>query len=103
MRRSRILENYCRISGGGDKQKILPKFEGIEKTAAASLLSWVNDGSHFVEDELFVRTGDQAVEFFLRVFERVFNAMGHEAHYQMMTTKYPLRPVLDDEVPLPPV
>ena len=42
----RILENYFKILGNMDKDKIIERFDGREKVICASLFSWVNDGSH---------------------------------------------------------
>ncbi|WP_342119443.1 AAA family ATPase [Pseudoduganella sp. OTU4001] len=80
----RIVENYFKIFGGIDPKTICEKFEGREKMICASLFSWVNDGSHFVMDDLFVSLEPGAIDAYLAVFEQVFTRMGHEPHYKMM-------------------
>jgi wobble nucleotide-excising tRNase len=80
----RILENYFTILGGKNKDDIISLFDGQDKLLAASLLSWVNDGSHSIHDDISVSADDQMVEKYLRVFKEVFIKAEHEAHYNMM-------------------
>ncbi len=80
----RILENYFKILGDIDLDELHDKFVGADKLICKSLLSWVNAGSHFVDDPLFVSHGDVAHETFLRIFKEIFVKMGHEGHYRMM-------------------
>lgn len=80
----RILENYFKILGNMDKDKITEKFEGREKVICASLFSWVNDGSHSAYDDLYVSSDDATVEAYLGVFRRIFEETGHTQHYHMM-------------------
>lgn len=80
----RILENYFKILGGIDPDEICGKFDGKEKFVCKSLFSWVNDGSHYVNDDLYMTVGDITVEMYLEVFHSIFIKMGHEPHYNMM-------------------
>lgn len=80
----RILENYFKILGNMDKDKIIEKFEGREKVICASLFSWVNDGSHSVHDDLYVSSDAATVDAYLGVFKRIFEETGHTQHYFMM-------------------
>lgn len=80
----RILENYFKILGGVDTDKLCAMFDGKEKLACRSLCSWVNDGSHFAQDDLYVSIDDAMVEMYLDVFKAVFEKSGHGAHYRMM-------------------
>jgi wobble nucleotide-excising tRNase len=80
----RILENYFKILGDIDLDKLHDKFEGADKLICKSLLSWINAGSHFVDDPLFVSAGDVSHENFLRIFKEIFVKMGHSGHYDMM-------------------
>lgn len=80
----RILENYFKILGDIDLDDLHDKFEGADKLICRSLLSWVNAGSHFVDDPLFVSPGDVTQETFLRIFKEIFVRMGHQGHYDMM-------------------
>lgn len=80
----RILENYFKILGGIDLHKLSEKFEGKEKAVCSSLISWINDGSHFAHDDLYVSLDDAQVETCLKVFEDIFKKSDHHAHYKMM-------------------
>lgn len=80
----RILENYFKILGGIDLDAVCGEFEGRDQWACKSLLSWVNDGSHFAHDDVFVTIDSSTVENYLRVFRLIFEKTGHRAHYDMM-------------------
>jgi wobble nucleotide-excising tRNase len=80
----RILESYFKILGGIDPNEICAKFDGNDKLACKSLLSWVNDGSHFASDDISVTTDEATVERYLKVFRAVFEKQNHMAHYKMM-------------------
>jgi len=80
----RILENYFKILGNVDPDDICTHFEGKDKLICRSLFSWVNDGSHFAHDSLYVSIDDSMVESYLTVFKRIFKETGHIAHYNMM-------------------
>lgn len=79
----RILENYFKILGGVDPDNICDKFEGKEKFVCKSLFSWVNYGSHFAHDDLYIADG-ATVEIYLKVFKEIFDKLDHGAHYRMM-------------------
>lgn len=83
----RILENYFKILGGTDTDDICNLFEGREKVICRSLFSWVNDGSHFAHDDLYVAVDDAMVESYLNIFKAIFVKSGHLAHYKMMMRK----------------
>jgi wobble nucleotide-excising tRNase len=80
----RILEHYFRILGGFSDEKILDKFDGEEKLIFRSLLSWVNDGSHSIPDDIFHTLDESAMQRYIAVFQRIFIKMEHANHYNMM-------------------
>lgn len=80
----RILENYFKILGGIDLDKLYEKFEGQEKLLCKSLLSWVNDGSHHAHDDLYVSVEDEVIDKYLEVFRKIFQKEDQFAHYKMM-------------------
>ncbi|MFP6032846.1 ATP-binding protein [Helicobacter pylori] len=82
----RIIEYYFRILGGFKHNDSLSEcFENIEeKRVCNSFISWFNDGSHGISDDLFVQSQDTSIETYLKVFEKIFEITGHEAHYKMM-------------------
>ncbi|EMJ44519.1 ATP-binding protein [Helicobacter pylori] len=82
----RIIEYYFRILGGFKHNDSLSEcFENIEeKQVCNSFISWLNDGSHGISDDLFVQSQDTSIETYLKVFEKIFKETGHEAHFKMM-------------------
>lgn len=80
----RILETYFTFYGGMDLQDLCDKFEGEDKSICGSLVSWLHDGSHHIDDGLYAPLTDEAVDRYLDVFQRIFEQLGHKAHYEMM-------------------
>jgi len=80
----RILENYFKILGGIDFDKLCALFDGEERLICKSLFSWVHDGSHSAHDDLYVSIDDSTVDKYLMVFRNIFEKSGHGAHYKMM-------------------
>lgn len=80
----RILESYFKILGNVDPDNICDRFDGKEKLICRSLFSWVNDGSHFAYDSLYVSIDHSMVDSYLSVFEKIFDKTGHGSHYRMM-------------------
>ena len=79
----RILENYFKFFGGIDPKEVCSKFSGKEQIICNSMLSWINDGSHYAQDDLFFSDGT-SVDTYLKIFEEIFEKSGHTAHYKMM-------------------
>ncbi|OFX69187.1 MAG: hypothetical protein A2X14_01460 [Bacteroidetes bacterium GWD2_33_33] len=80
----RILEYYFNILGGLDYEKAISEFEGEQQIICKSLISWINDGSHFINDDLVVDAEPENVAKYLKVFRLIFERLGHESHYRMM-------------------
>ncbi|MFC7061040.1 AAA family ATPase [Halobacillus seohaensis] len=80
----RILENYFTFFGGINLTDIVNKFEDEEKSICRSLISWLHDGSHHINEDLFVERSTDTVERYLEVFMQIFYKMGHDSHYEMM-------------------
>ena len=80
----RILENYFKFYGGVDIKEISLRFPVNEQIIFSSLLSWVNDGSHYVQDDLYVSTEEISIGMYKKVFREIFEAAGHISHYNMM-------------------
>lgn len=85
----RIIENYFIILGNQNKDAIIAKFTGRDKQVCATLFSWMNDGSHGIQDDLSIVVDDAQIEMYLDVFKRVFRENGHEGHYLMMMGSEP--------------
>ncbi|WP_143540093.1 AAA family ATPase [Rhodovulum sulfidophilum] len=80
----RILEHYFKFYGGIDPEDIIEKFDGKDKMICSSLLSWVNDGSHFATDDLYMACELGQVDRYLKVFQKIFEKSGHGGHFRMM-------------------
>ncbi len=80
----RILEHYFKILGGVDFDDLCEKFEGQDKIVCRSLLSWVNDGSHYSHDDVHYSFGDDVIKTQLDIFKRIFEETNHLPHYDMM-------------------
>ena len=80
----RILEYYFKILGKIKDDELLAKFEGDDKVISNSLLSWINDGSHSINDDIFIATEHETVEKYLKVFRRIFEVESQIEHYNMM-------------------
>ena len=81
----RILENYFSMLGKIKDDVIVDSFATIEeKMICRSLLSWINDGSHSIPDDLYIDSYTDSIDRYKQIFREVFVKMGHEAHYKMM-------------------
>jgi wobble nucleotide-excising tRNase len=81
----RIVENYFKILGKYGDDDLINKFENPqEKEICRSLISWINEGSHTIPDDLFVEQQDDVIEIYFEVFKSIFKETGHLEHYNMM-------------------
>lgn len=80
----RILEHYFKFYGGMKPETIIEKFDGKDKMICSTLLSWVNDGSHFATDDLYTACDPGQVDRYLIVFQRIFEESDHGGHFRMM-------------------
>lgn len=81
----RILENYFSMLGKTKDDTIENSFVTIEeKMICRSLLSWINDGSHSIPDDLYIDSYTDSIDRYKQIFRDIFINMGHEAHYNMM-------------------
>lgn len=81
----RIIENYFQVFGGFSPNAILDKFTIAEdKQICRSLLSWVNDGSHTLPEDLFVELSEDQLARYKEIFHKIFINMGQGPHYEMM-------------------
>ena len=44
----------------------------------------INDGSHCVPDDLFVEQENGLIDKYQKVFQLIFDKLGHVEHYNMM-------------------
>jgi len=81
----RIIENYFKILGNYKDDALIQKFETQEKQIICkSLISWINDGSHSISDDLFVELQDDSIDKYIEVFKQIFVLTEHKGHYNMM-------------------
>ena len=80
----KIIENYFKIYGNYSDDEILSKFDDQDQVTCRALLSWINDGSHFTNDDLYVECTSDTIHKYLVVFEKIFIVTGHHSHYKMM-------------------
>lgn len=81
----RIIENYFKILGKYGDDKLIQLFKTKEEQEICrSLISWINDGSHSINDDLYVEYQDDTVDKYMEVFKQIFVETKHEEHYNMM-------------------
>lgn len=81
----RIIENYFKLLGKYGDDDLIQKFgTKEEQEICKSLISWINDGSHSINDDLFVELQDRTIENYKNVFKEIFILTNHEGHYNMM-------------------
>lgn len=81
----RIIEHYFKILGKYGDDALIEKFDNAqEQQICRSLISWINEGSHTIPDDLFIESHGDTTEKYLDVFQQIFKKMGHEEHYNMM-------------------
>ena len=81
----RIIENYFKILGKYGDDDLIKKFENPqEKEICRSLISWINDGSHSIPDDLFIEQQESITEKYFDVFKNIFKEMKQIEHYNMM-------------------
>lgn len=81
----RIIENYFKLLGKYGDDDLIQKFETKEEQEICrSLISWINDGSHSINDDLYIELQDRTIETYKKVFKDIFLLTNHEGHYNMM-------------------
>ena len=94
----RIIEHYFTFFGGLKTDDIVDKFAGKDKMLCGSLFSWINDGSHSANDDLYIAIDADMLVKYLVVFKRIFQETGHIAHYEMMRKGIELTPSDDGNI-----
>ena len=81
----RILENFFSILGSKRDDILIGKFEiQEEREICRSLLSWINEGSHTLPDDLYIEAPDGTIMKYLKVFKDIFKHTENIGHYNMM-------------------
>lgn len=84
----RILENYFKFFGNINIDELEDKFEYEEKVICRSLISWINDGSHYISEDLYVEGNEEVADRYFEVFKKIFYIQDHKAHFDMMMSDY---------------
>lgn len=93
----RILENYFKFFGNTDLDDLEHKFDEDEKLICRSLLSWINDGSHSISEDLYIESNEDIVSRYMIVFKKIFENKNHQAHYEMMMRDFELQDTITSE------
>ena len=80
----RILEYYFNVIGGLDYETCINQFDSEDKLLCRSLISCINEGSHFITDDYVMQYESETMDSYIRVFKLIFEKMGHISHYNMM-------------------
>lgn len=81
----RVLENFYSILGNKKDDFLINKFESKEeKDICRSLLSWTNEGSHTLPDDLYIEAPDDTIVKYIEVFKNIFYLTENKGHYLMM-------------------
>jgi wobble nucleotide-excising tRNase len=81
----RIIENYFKLLGKYGDDNLINKFPSVsEQEICRSLISWINEGSHSIPDDLYIEHMETTIEKYHEVFKNIFIHTGHEEHYKMM-------------------
>lgn len=80
----RILEYYFNIIGSKSYEKAINEFEGNDKIICKSLISYINDSSHYINEGIDIILDDDMVQKYKKVFKDIFYKLGHGEHYNMM-------------------
>ena len=75
---------YFNIIGSKDYEKAIDSFEGTDKIVCKSLISCINDNSHYINEEFNIVFDYDMVQKYKKVFKEIFNKLGHIEHYKMM-------------------
>ncbi len=81
----RIIEHYFKILGKYGDDGLINNFDDSEeKQICTALLSWINDGSHGISDDLYIEDPGDTQEKFSNVFQKIFEKTNQQEHYNMM-------------------
>lgn len=92
----RILENYFKFFGNISIDELENKFQFEEKLICRSLISWINDGSHYISEDLYIENNEDIVHRYFYVFKQIFKLEGHKAHFDMMLGDYQYESPIQD-------
>lgn len=81
----RIIEYYFKLLGKYGDDELIKKFTTKEEQEICrSLICWINDGSHSLNDDLYIELQDVTIGSYRKVFKEIFVQTNNEGHYSMM-------------------
>jgi len=81
----RIIEYYFKLLGKYGDDELIKKFTTKEEQEICrSLICWINDGSHGINDDLYIELQDRTAENYKKVFQNIFAHTNNIGHYNMM-------------------
>lgn len=80
----RILEHYFNVIGNLNYEEIIDNFSGQDKLICKTLLSYINAGSHRIDDDFHLSISNEMVDKYKDVFKKIFESAGQLDHYNMM-------------------
>lgn len=83
----RILENYFKFLGGIELDSLIKYFDEDEKIIVSSLIKWTHDGSHHIQEDLYIQQQSEMNEKYFNIFTKLFINSGNEGHLNMMIDK----------------
>lgn len=83
----RILENYFKFTNSKEIYSLLDNFNEQEGIIVKSLIKWVQDGSHSINDDLYIQDQEENNKNYYRIFQKIFEKTGHEEHFKMMVKR----------------
>lgn len=83
----RILENYFKFLGGIELDSLIKYFDEDEKIIVSSLIKWTHDGSHYIQEDLYIQQQSEMNEKYFNIFTKIFINSGNEGHLKMMLDK----------------
>ena len=83
----RILENYFKFLGGIELDSLIKYFDEDEKIIVSSLIKWTHDGSHHIQEDLYIQQQSDMNEKYFDVFTKLFIESDNEGHLKMMIDK----------------
>lgn len=93
----RILENYFKFFGNIEVDEVIESFAEEEKIVCNSLLSYVHDGSHHINDDLYLDSNPESNRNYFEIFKRIFINSNHEAHFEMMMGDFEIDSEIGDK------
>ena len=78
------MEHYFNVIGNKNYEEIINQFNGQDKIICRSLLSFINTGSHTINDDFNLSIDADMVDHYKEIFKMIFINTNQKSHYNMM-------------------